>query len=112
MAIENKVLLVAGTPVTDTILNAEIYNQNINGYWFTDLKFLSDNQVAMLFAKTNVDIIGGVSQQKVNEVLAVQGNVDADAAAEAVSGYYPTGIFNSPAGTLFIAYTNLEDIAL
>lgn len=90
-------------------LNTEIAAQNLAEYWLTDIKFLDEDTAFLLFCKNSQSILGISYNQKVNEVAADQWSIDADKTTEQAIGYWPTGIFPTPGGTLLIGYTHLDE---
>lgn len=105
---DNTVRLVSAVPITAAALNAEIATQNAAQFWVTDIKFIDDDNATLLFVKTDFGTLGYDAEQKVNNVAVTQGAIDADKAAETPDGYWPTGMFPAPDGTLFILYQLLD----
>jgi hypothetical protein len=102
---DNQVRHISGSPVGASELNTEIAAMVDDDYYLTDLKFTDEDNAFLLFAK-NLDpnVTWG---QKVNEVAGNQTALDADKATEEGNGFYPTGVFTSPNGTLFVFYQQL-----
>ena len=91
-------------------INSEITTQNTATFWLTDIKFDNAGQALLLFVKTNYTGYGYTADQKVNSVDIDQTDIDADIAAEAPNGYFPTGIFvdNSVPDMVYILYQQLD----
>lgn len=102
----NTVILVTGSPVGTTELNAEITTQNTAGYWITSIEWKDANNALTLFVKSNYTF-APTAAQKVNLVTATQAAIDSDKATEIANGWWPTGIFITPGGALLILYTEL-----
>lgn len=108
---DNKVIRV--TTPTAANINTELAAQNLELYWATSIEFLPDESAAfILFCKTATALFGNPFNQKVNQVAANQAAIDADKAAELPLGFWPTGIFITPGGSLFILYQQLDEVPL
>lgn len=105
----NTVIVVTGSPVGPTEINAELATQNAAGYWMTSMEFVDANTALLLFVKTNA-IYGYTADQKVNQVAANQSAMDADKAAETPDGWWPTGIFVTPGGDALVLYQQLDSV--
>lgn len=105
---DNKVTYLTASPVAAADLNGVLTTANGAGYWCSDIKFADDNTALMLFGKMSA-IYGYSAPQKVNEVGLSQGALDADKAAQVLLGYWPTGVFPRPDGTLFVLYQLIDD---
>lgn len=90
-----------------TAINDELASKNLDQYWATDIKFIEDSAY-LLFVKNQLALFGETFNQKVNVVSQSQAALDADKTTEQASGYWPTGIFPAPDGTLFILYQQLD----
>jgi uncharacterized membrane protein YdbT with pleckstrin-like domain len=108
----NTVRYVTNTPVAAADINAEIATQNGADYAVSSIEFINANEVVLLFLKMDSSIYGYSLSQKVNLVAANQAAIDADKAAEIVNGYWPTGMFITPAGALLILYQLLDEAPL
>jgi hypothetical protein len=102
----NTVILVTGSPVGASEINAELVTQNVAGYWMTSLEFVDANNAVLLFVKNNTAYTPA-KDQKVNAVAVSQAAIDADKATEIASGWWPTGIFVTPGADLLILYSEL-----
>lgn len=107
MSLDNSIRVVNGSPITEAELNTEITNQNTNGRWITDIKFASED-LALITAVKTQGIAGWTSTQHVNQFTGPnQAILDADAFTEEADQFYPTGVFTSPNGTVFVLYQYL-----
>lgn len=102
---DNQIRRVTASPVTAGDLNTEIAARLDDDYYMSDLKFTDADNAFLFFAK-NLDpsVTWG---QKVNEVAQTQVALDADKATEEGNGFYPTGVFTTPGGTLLVFYQQL-----
>lgn len=105
----NKVIICE--PVTAADLNAVIATQNAAGNWLTDIKIMDATGAALLFCVNYNAAYGYTALQRVNLVLFMQANLDADAAAQLIDGYVPTGMFLDPTtpGAVYVLYQLLVD---
>lgn len=92
---------------TEGDINTELAAQNLAEYWATDIKFMDDDAY-MLFCKNQLALFSETFPQKVNAVANTQAALDADKTTEQAAGYWPTGVFPAPDGTLFILYQKLD----
>lgn len=104
---DNSIFIVTGSPVSSTDVNSEIATRNSSGYWLMSLEFYDNETVLLLFGKQDAGIFGFL-EQKVNPVTADQASINSDKAAETANGYWPTGMFITPGGTLWILYQLLD----
>jgi len=104
----NKIIYITASPVAASDINSVLATQNTAGFWATDIRFTSANDAFILFVKTNTGAYGDSADQKVNLISGNQAALDADAGIEAGAGYYPTGIFPTPGGSLLVFYTLLD----
>jgi hypothetical protein len=105
---DNTIVVVTGSPVASGAINAELASRNAAGYWLTSLEFFDNETALLLFVKTDASAYGFTGEQKVNPVTADQSSIDSDKAAETAGGYWPTGMFVTPGGTLWILYQLLD----
>lgn len=103
---DTKVVHVTNTPVGAADLNAEISSGNAGGYACGAIAFADDDNALLFFTRAGDDPLDNVFPQKVNQVTVSQVAIDADKATEAANDYYPTATFTTPAGLLFIMYTD------
>lgn len=103
---DTKVVLVTNTPVGAADLNAELTAENAAGYACGSIVFTDDDNALMFFTRAGDDPLDNVFPQKVNQVTMSQVAIDADKATEVANDYYPTAIFTTPAGLLFIMYSD------
>jgi len=101
---DTKVRLVSNTPVGAAQLNAEITTQNGNGYACGAIAFVDDDNALLFFTKAGDGDLANVYPQKVNQVAATQVALDADKATEAGNDYFPTSVYTTPAGVVFVMY--------
>jgi hypothetical protein len=106
---DTKVRHVTNTPVGAADLNTEITTQNGNGYACGAIVFTDDNNALLFFTRAGDAPLDQVFPQKVNQVAATQVALDADKATEAGNDYYPTAVFTTPAGLLFVMYSDFGD---
>jgi len=100
---DNTVIVVTGSPVGPTEINAELATQNAAGYWMMSMEFVDANTALLLFGKNDASY-GYTADQKVNAVAATQVAMDADKATETFDGYWPTGLFVTPGGSALVLY--------
>lgn len=93
---DNTVVVVEGSPVGPTEINAMLAIWNANGFWMTSLEFITGAEALLLFVKFDAAAYGYTADQHVNLVDYTQAALDADKAAEIVNGFWPTGIFVTP----------------
>ncbi len=100
------VRLVTNTPIAAADLNAELTTQNGAGYACGLLVFVDDDNALLHFTRAGDDPLDNVFPQKVNLVGLSQAALDADKATEEADDHWPTGVYTTPAGLVFVMYTD------
>ena|SRR5687767_3226441 len=103
---DTTIRLVTNTPIGAADLNGEISARNAAGYACGDIKFIDDDNALLFFTRAGDDPLDNVLPQKVNLVAMSQVALDADKATETANDYWPTGFFITPAGLIFVMYTD------
>ena len=105
----NNIVRVVSNAAED--INTEIADLNADNYILSAITFDAADNAFLFFTYSAYAAIFVIQPQKVNAVGSTQGDVDTDAAAEALNGYVPTGVFADPGtGQLFILYQQLNEV--
>lgn len=108
---DTMVRLVSNVPIAAADLNGEIATQNGNGYACSGITFLDDDNALLVFIRAGDPPLDAVLPQKVNLVAATQVALDADKAAEVAGDNWPTSAYTTPAGLVFVMYTDYGGLA-
>lgn len=103
---DTKVRLVTNSPVAAADINAEISTQNAAGYACGSIVFSDDDNALLFFTRAGDAPLDQVFPQKVNLVGLSQAALDADKATETADDWWPTGVFTTPAGLVFVLYSD------